>query len=342
MAADVMMATEIVAYGAPFGYRKRVVPELEPDEVLVRVVASGLCSTDLHLLEGRWDLGELPRVPGHETAGIVESVGNRVSRSLVGTRVTVALDVVCGRCVHCRTGQAQRCPNKSRIGFERDGGHAEYVAVPAINVVELPESVGFEAASILPDAVACMYHSLVAQGQVGINDTVVIHGSGGLGVHGVQIATHAGARVMATSRSRLRRDAAERYGAVPVDTSSGDAVSAVVDMCGAAGVDIVADCIGTEASIRESLAMVRPGGRVLVLAYVAEEFRVNSKDLMANEKQLIGCRGSTYRDLQEVVELVANGVLEPVIGARVHLSKINEAADSLRRGEVSGRIVLTR
>jgi len=342
MSQAYMDAVEIREYQGRFELAKRHVLEPESGEVRVRVIASGLCSTDLHLLEGRWDLGVLPRIPGHEIAGVVDQVGAGSTPSLKEKRVTVCLDVTCGGCMHCRTGQAHRCPYKERIGFERDGGHAEYVVVPERNLVELPDSVGFEDASILPDAVACMYHSLIGQGHLGISDTVVIHGAGGLGIHGVQIAKYAGADVAATSRNPRRLASVAEYGALPINTRKQDPVVTVQQAFGKEGADLVADCIGTRESILQSLAMIRPGGKVLVIAYISEEFGVNSIDLMAKEKELIGCRGSTLHDLEQVVRLVGHEAVRPVIGARFGLSEINEAADLLRRGEVPGRIVLTR
>lgn len=337
-----MNAVEITRYGGRFEYTRRAVPAPGPDEVLIQVEASGLCSTDLHILGGRMDLGQLPRVPGHETAGRVVEVGSAVRDWELGARVTVAVDVVCGRCRHCLTGQPQRCASRVRVGFERDGGHAEYVAVPARNLVALPDSVGFEEAAILPDAVTCMYHCLLSQGSLRANERVLILGAGGLGIHGVQIAKLAGAEVIASSRNPDRLSAVEKYGGIPVNPSVEDLPAAVDDLTSGEGLDLVADCVGTVESIRQSLSLVRPGGKVLVVAYIAEDFAVSSLDMMLNEKELIGCRGSSLRELIEVVELTGKGAIEPVIGLRYHLSEIEAAADALRESAMVGRIVLTR
>jgi len=337
-----MNAVQILKYRDPFFYGEYPHPQPHANEVLVEVKASGLCSTDLHLLEGRVDLGQLPRIPGHETAGEIVELGSDVNGWKVGQRVTIAIDVTCNSCVHCLTGQTQRCPNKVRIGFERDGGHAQFVAVPADNLVSLPDNLSHEEAAILPDAVACMYHCLIAQGKVGINEKVVILGVGGLGIHGVQIARLAGADVLATSRRAHRLQIAREYGALPVDPTRQDLVEAVRDFTHGAGADVVADCIGTQASIREGLDLLRPGGKLLVIAYIDEAFMVPSIPLFATEREIIGCRGSTRQELIEIVDLVARGKLKPVIGAEYPLSKIDEAVACLNAGEMVGRIVLTR
>ena len=178
-----MRAVVVAGYGGSLEVQERPIPRPGAGEILVRVRASGLCSTDLHLLSGRQPLGELPRILGHELAGEVAEIGAVVEGWSVGERVTTAIDVTCGRCRHCRAGETQRCPTMQRIGFERDGGHAEYVTVPAANLVRLPPELSYDAAAILPDAVACMYHSLICQGHVGVGQTVLILGVGGLGIH---------------------------------------------------------------------------------------------------------------------------------------------------------------
>ncbi len=337
-----MRAVEITRYGGSFELARRAVPTAGPHEVLLKVEASGLCSTDLHILEGRMDLGVLPRVPGHETAGVVAEIGAGVDSWEPGEHAVVAVDTVCGRCRHCLTGQPQRCVERVRIGFERDGGHADYVVVPERNLVRLPVSVGFEEAAILPDAVACMYHALLARGGLHAGERVLILGAGGIGIHGVQIAKYAGAEVIATSRNTARLEAVQRYGGIPIDPTREELTVKVNELTRGEGVDLVADCVGTIESIRSALDVVRPGGKVLVVAYIAAEFAVDSLDMMLYEKELIGCRGSSLRELEEVVALTASGAIEPVIGLRLELSEIARAAESLRNGEMVGRIVLTR
>ncbi len=337
-----MQAVQIVEYRQPFEYGQRNVPTPQPNEVLIEVKASGLCSTDIHLLQGRVDLGQLPRIPGHETAGEIVELGSAVVGWQIGQRVTIAIDIACGECVHCLAGQTQRCPFKTRIGFERDGGHAGYVAVPAANLVLLPDNVSYQEASILPDALACMYHCLIAQGQLRVNQKLVILGVGGLGIHGVQIARLAGAEVVATSRRAHRLEAAQEFGAIPVNPIEDDLAKTVADFTRGVGADVVADCIGTIASIQEGLSLLRPGGKLLVIAYIDELFQVPSIPLFSLEKEIIGCRGSTKQELMKVVDLVAQGKLKSVVGAEYPLSQIHQAVARLEAGDVMGRIVLVR
>jgi len=339
---DSMRAVVVARYGGSLHTLARPVPRPASDEVLLRVRASGLCSTDLHLLSGRQPLGELPRVIGHELAGDVVELGGGVRDWQFGDRVTAAIDVTCGRCRHCLSGDTQRCRTMKRIGFERDGGHADYVAVPAANLVAIPESISYEAAAILPDAVACMYHSLIRQGGVGNGQRVLILGVGGLGIHGVQIARSAGAHVLATSRQRQRLAHAEQYGAMAVDTGRESLAEAVRAFTDGEGVDVVVDNIGNRASVLQGLAMLRPGGKFLVVAYLDETFEVPAVPFFKTELELIGCRGSTKQDLIDVVQWVVQGRLTPVLGACYSLEQIAQAAAHLESGEVVGRIWLNR
>lgn len=340
--SDTMRAVVIARYGGSLEAMRRPVPRPGPGEVLVRVRASGLCSTDLHLLSGRQPLGELPRIVGHELAGDVVETGAGVAGWQAGDRVTAAIDVTCGRCRHCLAGDTQLCRSMQRIGFERDGGHADYVAVPAANLVALGPEISYEAAAILPDAVACMYHSLIHQGAVGIGQRVLILGVGGLGIHGVQIARCAGADVMATSRQPQRIALAERYGAVGVEPGRESLETAVADFTEGEGVDVVVDNVGNRASVLQGLSLLRPGGKFLVVAYLDESFEVPSIPLFKTEQQIIGCRGSTRQDLIDVVRLVREGKLTPVLGASYPIERIGEAAARLESGDLVGRIWLTR
>ncbi len=339
---DTMRAVVVARYGGSLQAARRPIPRPGRGEVLIRVRASGLCSTDLHLLSGRQPLGELPRILGHELAGDVIELGDGVTHWRQGDRVTAAIDVTCGRCRYCLAGEKQLCRSMKRIGFERDGGHADYVAVPEANLVALHPEISYEAAAILPDAVACMYHSLTHQGGVGIGQRVLVLGVGGLGIHGVQIAKAAGAEVLATSRQPQRVALAEKWGAVGINTSREALEAAVARFTDGQGVDLVVDNIGNRASVRQGLSALRPGGKFLVVAYLDESFEVPSMPLFKTEQQIIGCRGSTKQDLIDVVRLVRTGQVTPVLGASYALEEIQAAAARLESGDVVGRIWLTR
>ncbi len=156
-----------------------------------------------------------------------------------------------------------------------------------------------------------MYHSLIHQGRVGIGQRILILGVGGLGIHGVQIARSVGAEVLATSRQPQRLALAEKYGAVGVNTSDESLETAVARLTDGEGVDVVVDNIGNRASVRQGLAVLRPGGKFLAVAYLDETFEVPSMPLFKTEQQIIGCRGSTKQDLIDVVAIGADRAGDP-------------------------------
>ena len=153
-------------------------PEPGPGQVLVKIEVSGLCTTDRDLITGHTPIVEYPRILGHQAAGKVATLGTGVTEFETGDRVVSTIDIVCGDCSYCRKGRSNLCKKLKRIGFERDGSHAEYVLVPAANLVHLPETIPFDQGSILADAVASMYHALVTRAKMKAGDKVVLLGIG--------------------------------------------------------------------------------------------------------------------------------------------------------------------
>ena len=337
-----MRAIQIREYGTKFYLTETRIPDIGVNEVLVEVKASGLCLTDIHLLEGVQSVDPLPRVPGHENSGIISKVGSQVKGWRVGQRVVLGIDANCGRCEFCQRGQTELCIANQRVGFERDGGHADYVAVPAANLIELPDSISFDDACIIPDAIGCMYHSLVNLAGMRCGQKVAILGAGGLGLHGIQLVKLMGADVITTSRRTSRLEMAASMGAEVVDTGKEHIFDRVTKFTTGHGLDIVADCIGTKQSIREGLAMLKPGGTFLLLAYIDKELTFDSIPFFSKEKRILGCRGCTRLEIKQVIDLMAEGKLSSIIGARYPIEQFNEAAEELRQGHVVGRTVITR
>lgn len=315
------------------------VPKPGRDEALVRVRASGLCGTDIHIQEGKISTVKLPYTPGHEMAGEIYELGEEVNNVKVGDHVTVHLDIPCKICRFCRTGRPNLCKNLVRIGFERNGSHQEYAVVPAENVFKISPSMPFEHAAIIPDAIACTYHSI--KGKVQAGDRVCIMGVGGLGFHAVQIAKIFGAEVIATSRKNEKLDLSKEFGAdYVINTAKTDLTQEVRRITDGEMCDVVFDNIGLESTIQQSLDICRPGGKVIVVGYTDETFRVNYQDVMKYEKEIIGIRGSTPQEMIEVIRMVESGKIIPYVYKTYSLSEINEAIKDLKEGRSPGRTVI--
>ena len=166
-----------------------------PGEVLVKVRASGLCVSDIHIQDGKVGTVHLPYTPGHEMAGVIVAVGKGVDPARIGEHISAAIDIICGECEFCRTGRTNLCRSLVRIGFERDGSHEEYCVIPAKNAFTVDPTIPFEEITGIPDAVGCMYNGLKNQAKLGIGQTLLILGVGGLGMNAIQIAKLMGATV---------------------------------------------------------------------------------------------------------------------------------------------------
>ena len=166
-----------------------------PGEVLVKVRASGLCVSDIHIQDGKVGTVHLPYTPGHEMAGVIVAVGKGVDPARIGEHISAAIDIICGECEFCRTGRTNLCRSLVRIGFERDGSHEEYCVIPAKNAFTVAPTIPFEEITGIPDAVGCMYNGLKNQAKLGIGQTLLILGVGGLSMNAIQIAKLMGATV---------------------------------------------------------------------------------------------------------------------------------------------------
>lgn len=338
-----MKAAVLREFGKPLSIEERPIPVPGEGEVLVKVMASGLCVSDLHIQDGIIGSVRLPYTPGHEMAGVVAALGPSVPPGAlqVGQHVVCGIDIVCGKCALCRRGRENLCRERVRIGFERDGSHEEYAVVPWRNLFPISEKVPFDQAAILPDAVACMYHAIRAQGRVGEGDRVLFYGAGALGLQGVQIAKYFGAEVFASARTPAKLQKALEFGADHVvNTRRQDLREEVERATGGEMLDVIFDLVGNMDTIDLLMGCLRPGGKIVALAYGADHFTVNCQELVIKEKELIGIRGSTREDLRACIRLVEEGKIVPYVSDHYELSEINTALAHLRSCESVGRSVI--
>ncbi len=319
------------------------IPEIGPDEVLIKVKACGICRTDLKIQKGLFDnrIIHLQHIMGHEFAGTVERAGSRVRGMAVGRRVVAHFYISCGKCRFCKEGRENLCSHITRPGFELAGAYAQYVKVPADNVVPLGDRISFEEAAVLPDAVATPYHAL-RMGELKPGESVLVVGLGGLGIHAIQIAKALGGRVIACDIDEARLKVAAGYGADEVFNARDDArVEKVQDLTDGDGVDVCLDLVGTPASFAWALPSTRKGGRYLLVGYAPNQpLQIDTVLYHVCEWRLLGCRASTRQDLVEVVELTEKGLIKPVIDRVYALERANEGLKDLAEGKILGRGVL--
>lgn len=336
-----MKAAVLKEFGSPLVIEEKEIPSPGPNQVLVKVRASGLCVSDIHIQDGIIGTVKLPYTPGHEMAGVVAEVGEGVDNVAVGDHITAAIDIICGRCRYCRTGRTNLCTSLVRIGFERDGAHEEYCVIPAENAFKVADFIPFEQVTGLPDAVGCMYNAIKNQANIRPGQRVLILGAGGLGMNAIQLAKVFGAQVFATSRQADKIRIAMEMGVdAAINTREQELEEEIRRLTGGEMCDAVIDNIGIKGSINQALKLTAPGGKVIVAGYNDPYFEADYQDVMKFEKEIIGMRGMTRQDLAEVIRLVESQRIVPYVYQTLPFKEINEGLSMLRDGRAKGRVVL--
>lgn len=341
-----MKAMVLEHFGESLQHREVEKPSIGDRDVLLRVKACGLCGTDLKIYDGKVLTVKLPRIMGHEVAGVVEEVGRQVNGFSPGDNGVVHIYITCGTCYYCRNARENDCQSlEGRIGFELDGGFGEYLQVPERNLFKVSPKVPLEEASILSGSVSTPLHALRTQGRLRMGETVVIIGIGGLGIHTLQLANNLGGRVIAVDIDDKKLEIAKAFGAEAVINSSREnSVAVIREVTGGLGADLVIEVIGGPTIpevLEQSVKMLRLGGRLVILGYeYGQRFYLDPQTLVYNEIEIIGSRSSTRQDLIDVISLVERGRIKPLIAEKIPLEKANEAFGRLRKSTVVGRMVL--
>lgn len=263
-------------------------PSPGPDELLVKVKACGICGSDRHMFRGEYPTA-LPVTLGHEFCGVVEAVGEGVTRLAPGALITGDPNIACGHCAQCRAGRSNLCDSLTAIGVFRDGGFADYVIVPQSQAIELPAGLS-PLHGAFSEPLACCLHGLdVARIKPG--DAVAVLGGGVIGLIMVQLARLAGAStVILSTRQEPRRDLAEALGATHTVDAAHDVVEAIAGPGGIApgGVDVVLECAGVAETFRQGLAIARRGGAMVIFGVMpkGEEVAVSPYDLLVKELRI--------------------------------------------------------
>jgi len=317
------------------------VPQPSAGEALVRVRAAGICHTELHFLSGVLNLGVAPLTLGHEMAGEVAQVGPGVTSTQPGDRVIVYYYVGCGTCHWCRTGQENLCDALvAEYGFVSDGGLAEYVKVPARNLVRLPTNLSFEEAATLGCSATTAIHA-ARLARLAPGDVALVYGFGGVGAALVQYCDLAGARVIAVGRSPTKLQLARDLGAeAAIDAAREDVSARVRDLTEGQGADVVFELVGTAESMPKAVASLRKRGRLVFIGYSEDLLTVSPIQLVVLEAQVLGSVGNTLDELSRAVDLVAAGAIHATIDRVAPLEDVNRVLDDLRQGKVVGRAVV--
>lgn len=319
-------------------------PTIGPDEVLLEVKAAALNRLDLWVVEG-WPALQLdfPHVLGSDGAGVVAEVGDRVSRFQVGDRVAVDPTVSCGTCSYCVGGREQMCDYFAIIGEHLPGFYAEYVAVPARNLLKLPDAVSFETAAAASLVFVTAWHSLITAGRLRAGEEVLVVGAaGGVNSASIQIARLAGARriyVVGSSDEKLAL--ARELGAdVLINRHQEPWGKAVYQATNRQGVDVVVDNVGA-ATYYHSLRALKKGGRLLTVGNTSgPKFEFDNRLIFGKHLTIIGTTMGPHLDYVAVMEMIFAGRLRPVVDSVRPLRAGPEQLRRLEGGEAIGKLLL--
>ncbi len=308
------------------------VPLVGDNEVLVKARASGICHSDLSYRDGVSRVGRLPITLGHEIAGVVAEKGDEVKIVAKGDRVCVHYVMSCGRCRYCLTGRETYCANYRMIGKDVDGGFAEFVRVPASNLLPLPELIPFVQGAILGCAVSTAYHAL-RRGRVSPGDNVVIYGVGGLGVHAVQLAgaIFGAGKIIAVDVIDQKLSLAKKLGAkVIVNASRDDIPETISNETDGQGAEVVVDFVGRRETIEKSIACAGKGGRIVLVGISSEDLQISPySTVIGKEMELVGVNDHLKSELADLIELVNSGRVD-LSGSVTHKVKLEEANKGLQ------------
>jgi propanol-preferring alcohol dehydrogenase len=338
--ARMMKAAVVRAFGKPLQIEEVPIPTPGPGEVLIKVMASGVCHTDLHAANGDWPVKpKLPFIPGHEGVGVVAALGAGVTGIKEGDAAGVAwLHDACGACEHCMTGWETLCGAQHDTGYSVDGGFAEYVIGSAAYVGRLPARSDLAAMAPILCAGVTTYKGL-KETEARPGEWVAISGIGGLGHVAVQYAKAMGLHVAALDVSADKLALARALGAeVAIDASAPDAAAQVVKQTGGGAHGVLVTAVSLDA-FAQAIAMVRRKGTVSLVGLPPGNFPTPVFDVVLKRITIRGSIVGTRQDLAEAIAFAADGKVR----AHIHkapLADVNRVFADLKAGRVDGRMVL--
>lgn len=341
-----MKAVRFHEHGGPevLRYEDTLDPVIAPNEVLVTVKACAVNHLDLWCRKGMPGMQiPLPHISGSDIAGEVASVGTLVTRVTLGQRVIVSPGVSCGQCGSCLSGRDNLCRSYEIVGGYRiDGGYAEYVTVPEVNILPMPEGLGFEAAAAFPLTFLTAWNMLVNLAHIKRGDDLLVMGAGsGVGSAAVQIAKLFGARVIAAVGGEEKLDKAKQLGADEgIDYTSQDLVIEVRRLTAKRGVDVVFEHVGGTV-FEKLLPVLATGGRLVTCGATSGHLaQTDIRYLFMRQLSIMGGFMGPKADLLHLVKEMARGTLKPVVDRTFPLKDAAAAQRAMEDRKLFGKLVL--
>ncbi|MDQ1721498.1 MAG: hypothetical protein QOI26_1232 [Pseudonocardiales bacterium] len=331
------------------------IPALPHGGVILQVRSTGLCRSDWHGWQGHDSGIVLPHVPGHELAATIAEVDSSVRGWRPGQRVIVPFICACGDCEQCREGNQQVCSRQLQPGFNYWGSFAEYVAIPyaEVNLVALPEEIGYDTAAALGCRFATAYRAVTAVGNVRPGEWLAVFGCGGVGLSVVMIAAAFGAQVIAVDTNPAALSMATRHGAQHTmlagagstadgDAGSGDDVAEQIRQLTGGGAAVTMDAIGAESVVQSALRALKPRGRHVQLGLLPDRLQLDLSFLAFRELSWLGSHGMAAHDYPAMLDLVRSGAVRPdeLVTSVIGLNEVGPALAGMTGAGPAGITVI--
>jgi propanol-preferring alcohol dehydrogenase len=349
-----MKAARIVHVNEPLQVQQLETPKPKGTEILVRIISSGVCHSDIHLWEGGYeglegqflkttDRGvKYPLTPGHEIAGVIESLGESAEGFGKGDRVIVFPWIGDGICPACRAGEENLCDKPRSLGVYREGGYAEYVLVPSYKyLIKIDDGLDIDVAAVLSCSVLTAY-TAVKNATLKPDDNVIIVGAGGLGMMAIQVAkVLTGARIIAMDIDDDKLKIARKNGAdMIINSKKEDSIQSVMESTNKLGADAVIDFVNASKTVETDMQMLRRRAKLVLVGLFGGELKLNLVSMPTRAYKLIGSYTGNIRDLAELVSLAEREVIKPIVSHKFKLEQATEALTMLKDGKITGRGVL--
>ncbi|MBC8231832.1 zinc-binding dehydrogenase [bacterium] len=318
-------------------------PKINQNEVLVQVRACAVNRLDLRARQDRPEVDPMPHILGSDVAGDVAEVGAEVSHIKVGKRIVISPCINCGYCVDCINGDESLCDYQKVLGFQTNGGYAEFVKAPAQNIIPISDEISYAEAAAVPIAFLTAWHMLITKANLQAGEDVLILSAGsGVGSAALQIAKLAGARVLATSSTEEKLAKAKEYGAdFTINYKQVDISDAVKQLTKGRGVDVVFEHVGAD-TFEQSINSLAKNGRLVTCGVTSGNMAtINIRYIYQKQLTIIGSALGSKRELMKIFKLVEQRQLKPIIDQILPLEKAAYAHQLMGARNHFGKLILT-
>ena len=347
-----MKAAQIVEPDKPLELNQIEISEPTGTQVLVKVVSTGVCHSDLHLWEGGYDTGDgfmkvtdrgvkFPVTPGLEVVGKVEKIGESVKDIKIGDNVLVYPWIGCGKCPTCEKGDTNLCETPKSLGVFQDGGYAEQVIVPDYKFLASIDDLNPDSASSLACSGLTAY-TAIKKALMNNPESILIVGAGGLGLMGVQLASHmTKCRIICADLDDKKLNIAKELGATHVvNTKESDATQKIMSICNEKGVNSIVDFVNAPPTVKLDLSVIRKRGNIILVGLFGGSVDLPLVSVPLKAITIQGAYTGNYNDMVELIDLAKKGVINPIVSKHYTLDEATNALDDLKNRKILGRAVI--